>query len=504
VTDKHGDERRTDINPMPLSMDREDLIEEKAVVISLTEDDYIRHTPVEAFRIQKRGGRGVKGVATKTEDAAKAIVSCFSKDRILIFTNKPFIVDEEHQHYGRMDGRVYGIKAWETPQASRQSKGSHIRNVLNKIQDDEEIISILPITKEMESNAEEYFIFFATRKGRVKKTTLAEYTGSKSINKNGKRAIILPEGDQLISVRIGNDQSNIVLISNKGNACRFNPSTLKERKDAETGEIKLSPILRPLGRNTQPKIGIKLHRKNPTTQEIESLGHVVGMIVSDNEETLILTITKYGKAKRSRLGDGKMHEQFDEDNNPKIDLKTGKVETKRDGFGITSRGMQGSKCMGRRKEGVPAGVNGKKWITEMTNKEKIEWHNNKFPENPLKSVPPIEKLWPEDEIIRVHQVPDDDDQIFLLAASGMMIRFKAYNEEKDSRREVGRGASGNWVMEVRDKINGGFSDEVISSARLPAHLIDESDDDELEDIEEEINDENTDEELDEIVSSEEE
>jgi DNA gyrase subunit A len=460
ATDKHGDKRRTHIDPMPLSMDREDLIEEKAIVISLSEDDYIRHLPVETFRVQNRGGRGVKGVTTKSEDAAKTIVSCFSKDRILIFTNKPFEVAEDHQHHGRLDGRVYGIKAWETPQASKQAKGSHIRNVLQRFQPNEIIVSILPVSKEMEENAEEYYIFFATKSGKVKKTPLTDFL---TINKRGKRALILPAGDQLVSVRHGKHDATVVLISNKGRACRFQPSMEKERHGV------FNQILKPYGRNTQPKVGIKLHRKIPGTQDIESLGHLVGMVVSDDEDIRVLTISKYGMAKRTRLGSGDMVPKLDGDGNPIINDK-GETETVRDGFAESkNRGTQGVKSMGLRLEGHPPGQDNKRWDA-LSNKEKVAWHNNKYPDNQLKTSAAIGKLWPGDEIIRVHQIPDVLDQIFLLAASGMMIRFSA-----DQTAESGRTAKGTWVMEVRDKENGGFKDEIISSARLDAHLIDEED-----------------------------
>ena len=130
MTERHGDERRSTIDPMPLSMDREDLIEERAIVISLTHEDYIRHLPVEAFRLQNRGGKGMKGVSTKDEDAPAAIVTCFSKDRLLIFTDQ---------------GRVYGLRAWETPSASRYGKGTHIRNLLEGIREGEKVVSILPL-----------------------------------------------------------------------------------------------------------------------------------------------------------------------------------------------------------------------------------------------------------------------------------------------------------------------------------------------------------------------
>ena len=130
VVERHGDERRSHIDPMPLSMNREDLIEERAIVITLTNDNYIRHSPVEAFRVQNRGGKGLKGVTTKNEDTPQLIVTCFSKDRLLIFTDQ---------------GRVYGLKAWETPMGSRHSRGSHIKNLLSSLRDDENIVTILPL-----------------------------------------------------------------------------------------------------------------------------------------------------------------------------------------------------------------------------------------------------------------------------------------------------------------------------------------------------------------------
>ncbi len=160
VVERHGDDRRTDIDPAPLSMDREDLIEEQAIVITLSEDDYIRHLPVESFKLQNRGGKGLKGVATKDEDTPQMVVTCFSKDRLLIFTNT---------------GRVYGLKAWETPRGSRHARGTHIRNLLERMQDDESIIAILPISKERTDDPGEDELIFATREGHAKRSQLKEW-----------------------------------------------------------------------------------------------------------------------------------------------------------------------------------------------------------------------------------------------------------------------------------------------------------------------------------------
>ena len=263
MLERHGDERRSHIDPMPLSMNREDLIEERAIAITLSEDNYIRHMPVEMFRVQNRGGKGLKGVATKNEDTPQLIVTCFSKDRLLIFTDK---------------GRVYGLKAWETPLASRHARGSHIRNVIEKIQDDENIVTILPITRDLLESPEGHFLLFATRLGLIKKTKLEEYV---RINRNGKYALRFKlDGDSLVNVRTGTNDSAVVMISSTGFASRF-----------ACADIRAS------GRVSAGVYGIKTgNRKNADG------GHVVGMMATENTETQILTITRNGMAKRSRLG----------------------------------------------------------------------------------------------------------------------------------------------------------------------------------------------------------
>ena len=177
-------------------MDREDLIEERAIAITLSEDNYIRHLPVESFRVQNRGGKGLRGVTTKDEDTPQLIVTCFSKDRLLIFTDQ---------------GRVYGLKAWETPQGSRLSRGGHIRNVLGSLRDDENIISLLPISRDLLEEPDGNYLIFATKNGRIKRSNLSEYV---KINKNGKYAIKFAQGDNdsLISVRASKDADHVVLV----------------------------------------------------------------------------------------------------------------------------------------------------------------------------------------------------------------------------------------------------------------------------------------------------
>ncbi len=402
MLEKHGDARRSFIDPMPLSMDREDLIEERAIAITLSEDNYIRHVPVESFRLQNRGGKGLKGVTTKDEDTPQLIVTCFSKDRLLIFTDQ---------------GRVYGLKAWETPQGSRLSRGGHIRNLLESLREDENIVSLLPISKELLENPEENYLLFATSNGRIKRSKLSEYV---KINRNGKYAIKFAEGDNdsLVSVRSATDADHVVLVSSGGYACRFKPSEIKTRIDPNTGETLTTHTVRVQGRVSQGVSGMNLTNSDK----------VIGMIVSDNYENNVLTISKYGMAKRTRLGSGEMITQLNEKGEPIID-ENGEVSIERDGYRKTNRGTKGVRTM---------------------------------------------SLKDGDEIISVKQIPDLFDQLFMLTKSGMMIRLSA-NQTKET---LGKVAKGTRIMELRNAEKTGYNDEIIFVARLPAELLDGNNEDE--------------------------
>ena len=395
---KHGDERRTHIDPMPLSMDREDLVEERAIVISLSEDNYIRHLPVEAFRLQNRGGKGLKGVATKDEDFPKSILTCFSKDRLLIFTN---------------EGRVYGLKAWETPQGSRLSRGSHIRNLLERLREDEKVVTILPISKELQENPEGHYLLFATSEGVIKRSKLKDYV---KINRNGKYALkFKTESDSLVAVREATDDDHVVLVSKLGRACRFMPSETKTKPDAE-GVMRTTYTVKVQGRVSMGVRGMKLKPDD----------EVIGMIATSNQNTQVLTLSKYGMAKRSRLGSGDMRVPANQDS-VRLD-EDGEPIKERDGYRRTSRGARGILTMNLDTE---AG----------------------------------------DEIVSVHTIPDLSDQLFLLTGKGMMIRVRTEQTKETS----GKKTKGTRVMELRDKEKGGFLDQIIFSARLPAELIDEDD-----------------------------
>ncbi|MBR50398.1 MAG: DNA gyrase subunit A [Euryarchaeota archaeon] len=400
VVEKHGDERRSHIDPTPLSMDREDLVAERALVISLTQDNYIRHLPVEAFRLQNRGGKGLKGVATKDEDAPAAIVTCFSKDRLLIFTDQ---------------GRVYGLRAWETPLASRYGRGTHIRNLLQGIRDDEKVISILPMNRDLIEEPEGNYLIFATSQGRVKRSRLSDYV---KINRNGKYALkFANDDDSLVQVRPATDTDHVVLVSSGGYACRFVPAEIKTRTDPASGEVQTTHTVRVQGRVSQGVSGMKL----------QSGDSVIGMIVTDDFDTSVLTISKYGMAKRSRLGSGNMIQVTNEDGTSLVDDE-GEAILERDGYRKTNRGTKGVRTMA---------------------------------------------LSDEDAIVGVRQIPDLSDQLFMLTGSGMMIRMPA----TQTKETLGKVTKGTRIMELRGSDKKSHVDEIIFVARLPAELIDGDDED---------------------------
>lgn len=386
VTDRHGDQRRTTIDPMPLSMDNEDLIAEKPIVITLSQENYLRHSPIEAFRLQNRAGTGLKGVTTKDTDVPQSVHACFSKDRLLIFTDQ---------------GRVYGLRAWETPQASRQAKGTHVKNLLEGFRADENVVAILPISKTQLEEHNDVYLMFATKNGRVKRTALKEYV---RINRNGKYAIKLVDEDALVGVRVFHPGDEVVLISTNGRACRFYGEEARAQ-----------------GRVSQGVKGMNFKGSD---------GHVSGMIVTDNPDTQILTVSTHGMGKRTQMGTAERVADLDSEGVQRVD-KEGQPKTKTDGYRRTKRGAKGV-------------------MTMMLNDD--------------------------DALVAVRQIPDLSDQLFLLAKSGMMIRIRA----SQTKETTGRVTRGTRLMELRERGKDGkrtdkFADKIIGVARLPASLIDDED-----------------------------
>jgi DNA gyrase subunit A len=251
ILEKFGDDRRTEIIEGEIDIDIEDLIPVEDVVITITDSGYIKRIPIETYRIQHRGGKGLIGMRTKEEDIVVDSFITSTHDYIMFFTNK---------------GKVFWLKGYKIPEGSRHHKGKAIINLLPRLEVGEYIETAIPI-KEFD---DDHYLIFATLKGIIKKTVLSAYS---NVRVNGIRAIVLDEDDELISTKLSDGKQNIIIASSNGQACRFDEEEI-----------------RPIGRVTRGVIGIRLSKND----------RVVSMDVVEENENL-LTITENGFGKRSPI-----------------------------------------------------------------------------------------------------------------------------------------------------------------------------------------------------------
>ncbi|UOF91764.1 DNA gyrase subunit A [Fodinisporobacter ferrooxydans] len=212
IRDKFGDERRTKILAAEGEFDEGDLIPIEDVAITITHQGYVKRIPVSAYRSQKRGGRGVTAMGTKEEDFVEQLYVTSSHDYIFFFTNK---------------GKVYRIKAYEIPELGRSAKGTPIINLLN-IEQGEQVSAVIPV-KEITA---ETFVFMATKKGIVKRTSLDEFS---NIRKGGLIALNIREDDELIGVRVTDGQQQIIMGTKLGMSIRFSESDVRVMGRIATG-----------------------------------------------------------------------------------------------------------------------------------------------------------------------------------------------------------------------------------------------------------------------------
>ncbi len=250
IRKKFADPRRSVISDEEVTFGTEDLIPEEDAVITITNQGYIKRIPLDTYRSQRRGGRGVMAMGTKTEDFVRHLFVTTTHHYILFFTNQ---------------GKVYRLKVYEIPEAGRQAKGTAIVNLLY-IGGDEKISAVIPV-KEFDSDQ---YLIMATGYGLVKKTSLDQYDTSR---RDGIIAIFLNEEDHLVDVKLTSGEEQIVLATRKGQAIRFPEEQV-----------------RPMGRNTRGVKGISLAPKD----------EVVGMEIVRPEANL-LTVTANGFGKRTLL-----------------------------------------------------------------------------------------------------------------------------------------------------------------------------------------------------------
>ena len=246
VRDKYADERRTQITHSEEELEIEDLIPKEDVLITITHKGYIKRMPIDTYKSQKRGGRGVIGLTTAEDDIAEHMFIANTHHYLLFFTNR---------------GVCYRLKVWEIPEASRQAKGQAIINLLS-FKPDERVTAVIPIR----SFQTDKYLFMATKEGIVKKTPLREYNTSR---REGLIAISLDEGNDLIGVKLTDGNRDIMLATANGLAIRFHEEEVRS-----------------MGRVTRGVKGIRLR----------SGDSVVAMeLVRENADILVLTEAGYGK-----------------------------------------------------------------------------------------------------------------------------------------------------------------------------------------------------------------
>lgn len=246
IKNRYGDERRTEISMVTNEIDIDDLIDEEDIVVTLTNSGYTKRLPVDTYKSQRRGGRGISGLTTREEDFVEHLFTTTTHHTLLFFTDK---------------GIVYKLRGYQIPEASRQAKGTAIVNLL-PIESGEKVTAMIPI-KDFEDGK---YLTFITRNGIIKKTNVMDYS---RIRSHGLRAIDLDEGDELIRVKLTDNEQDIIIGTHDGYAIRFSEKEVRST-----------------GRTTRGVMGIRLH----------SGDYVIGASVAlPNSQLLTVTENGYGK-----------------------------------------------------------------------------------------------------------------------------------------------------------------------------------------------------------------
>lgn len=255
IRDKYGDERRTEISMIGMDIDEEDLIDEEQIVVTVTHNGYTKRVPVDTYKSQHRGGRGISGMTTREEDFVEQLFTTSTHDTLLFFSTR---------------GMVYRLKGYQIPEAGRQAKGTAIVNLL-PLESGEKITAMIPV-REFEEGK---YLTFITRNGTIKKTDLMDYS---RIRSGGLRAIELVEGNELIKVELTDNSQNIIIGTHDGMAIRFSENDV-----------------RPMGRTTRGVRGISLRDGD----------YVVGACIADPDAKL-LVVTENGYGKKTALDEYKV------------------------------------------------------------------------------------------------------------------------------------------------------------------------------------------------------
>ncbi|MXQ72638.1 DNA gyrase subunit A [Clostridiaceae bacterium DONG20-135] len=249
IKEKYGDARRTEISDAEIDMNDEDLIPVEDIVITMTTNGYIKRMPVDTYHTQHRGGKGIKGMTIHEDDVIELLISMSTHDYLLVFTNI---------------GKVYRLRGFNIPNASRTAKGLPVINLLN-LDKEEKVRALVPVKRDSESK----YLFFVTKMGIVKRVNMDEF---ESIRTNGKIAITLREDDELLGVKETTGDDEIIIAGSNGKAVRFNEDDV-----------------RPMGRTASGVKGFNIDG-----------GEVVG-VATTKEGTHILTVSENGYGKQTPI-----------------------------------------------------------------------------------------------------------------------------------------------------------------------------------------------------------
>lgn len=384
LKDKYADKRRTDINDDELTdVNRDDLITEEPMVVTLSQRGYVKRTQLNTYQAQNRGGKGIKGVKTDDEDPIQHLFVSSTHSYLLFITNR---------------GRVYWSKVYDLPLQGRTAKGRALVNLLS-LQEDETVSNCVAV-REFD---EERFLVMATKKGIIKKSPLSAYS---RVQRGGIIAIKLDDDDELVEALIVSPGEDLLLATSEGMSIRFAQS------DA-----------RSMGRNTRGVKGIKLSKT----------GHVIGMVIADADNCL-LTVCENGYGKRTPFGFIPTAEETDEElpeTEDEVSASDNDVEEEADEEQETRSGMH----YRRQKRGG-------------------------------KGIRDIRTSARNGQVVDIIPVAEDDE-VLMVTKNGIIQRVRGREIS-----QVGRNTQGVRVIKL-DK-----NDKLVSLARIPAEIVDESEADE--------------------------
>ncbi|SDX54116.1 DNA gyrase subunit A [Lutibacter oricola] len=259
IRDKYGDDRRSVIEYAGGDLSIEDMIPNSEVVVTISHAGYVKRTNLDEYKVQNRGGRGQKGVATRNEDFLEHLFVATNHQYMLFFTQK---------------GKVFWMRVYEIPEGGKNTKGRAIQNLINIEQDDK--VKAFLVTEDLknEEYVNNHYVIMATKRGQVKKTSLEQYSRPRT---NGINAITIKEGDELLEAKLTTGNSQVMMALRSGKSIRFEESKT-----------------RPMGRNASGVRGITL--QNPQDE-------VIGMIAVNDQESNVLVVSENGYGKRSSLED---------------------------------------------------------------------------------------------------------------------------------------------------------------------------------------------------------